>query len=136
METKPQGTGGGQFLAEAIAAFPFNILVIETDNGSELKAAFDEACRKKKITHVWAEPSSQNQNAYVESSHSIDQKEFYEQALLPDGLEGFRLALRKMGARLQRCASPRFPQVFNPRINSSNLLKLKLNKRYRCLLTR
>jgi len=86
---------GKDFLLQAIHSFPFKIETIVTDNGSEFMGAFDRECRKLKIKHCWTEPCSPNQNAYVESSHSIDQKEFYETTLIPSGINGFNTALAK-----------------------------------------
>lgn len=83
------------FLKEIIQDFPFAIKTILTDNGSEFMAEFDEACKNKKITHYWTTPDSPNQNAYVESSHRIDQKEFYEVYSISPGIKGLNQALAK-----------------------------------------
>lgn len=82
-----------QFLEQVIGAFPFKIKAIVTDNGSEFKKEFDIACKTKKIPHYWTEPDTPNQNAFVESSHSIDEKEFYEISYIPEDLAGFNMAL-------------------------------------------
>jgi transposase InsO family protein len=82
-----------RFLLKVEGAFPFKIKAIVTDNGSEFLREFDLACEAHKIKHYWTEPSSPNQNAYVESSHRIDQKEFYDIRYIPDDLAGFNEAL-------------------------------------------
>ncbi len=86
---------GKLFLNEIINQFPFKIKTILTDNGSEFMAEFDEECCKRKITHYWTTPDSPNQNAYVESSHRIDQKEFYEVYFINSGVSGLNEALSK-----------------------------------------
>jgi len=86
---------GKDFLHEVQDAFPFKIQAILTDNGSEFKAEFDEECKKLGIPHYWTSPNSPDQNAFVESSHSIDQKEFYEVFYIEPSLSGFNLALKE-----------------------------------------
>jgi transposase InsO family protein len=77
------------FLKKVITSFPFAIDTIVTDNGSEFMADFDKECIELGIKHLWTAPSSPNQNAYVESSHCIDQKEFYEVQFIGSGVKGF-----------------------------------------------
>ncbi len=61
---------------------------------SEFKSKFDETCEELAIPHYWTTPNSPDQNAFVESSHSIDQKEFYEIAFIAPNLSGFNDALK------------------------------------------
>lgn len=86
---------GKDFLEKAIESFPFRIEAILTDNGSEFMGEFDERCKELGIKHYWTNPDSPNQNSYVESSHSIDEKEFYEIYYISCGLTGFNEALEK-----------------------------------------
>lgn len=86
---------GREFLRYIIKNMEFKIEAILTDNGSEFMAEFDDECRKLNIKHYWTTPESPNQNAYVESSHCIDQKEFYETRFIPLGVVGFNQALKK-----------------------------------------
>lgn len=86
---------GKEFLKEVIKSFPYRIKAILTDNGSEFQGEFDELCKSLVIPHYWTEARSPNQNAYVESSHCIDQKEFYEVYSIGLGLKGFNDALSK-----------------------------------------
>jgi len=81
------------FLEKVILAFPFKIRAIVTDNGSEFKKEFDLACTTKRIPHYWTDPDTPNQNAFVESSHSIDQAEFYDIRYVPEDIDGFNKAL-------------------------------------------
>ncbi|GBR77633.1 integrase rve super family [Candidatus Termititenax dinenymphae] len=85
----------GLFLDRVIREFPFRIKAIVTDNGSEFMREFDLACGINKIKHYWTTPDHPNQNAYVESSHRIDQKEFYDIRYIPDDIDGFNRALAK-----------------------------------------
>lgn len=86
---------GREFLRYIVKTFGFKIEAILTDNGSEFMAEFDEECKKLNIKHYWTTPETPNQNAYVESSHCIDQKEFYEIRFIPLGVIGFNQALEK-----------------------------------------
>lgn len=86
---------GKDFLLTVLKEVPFKIKNILTDNGSEFLAEFDEECKRQGIAHYWTNPSSPNQNAYVESSHCIDQKEFYEIYYIPIGLENFNKTLKE-----------------------------------------
>lgn len=86
---------GKDFLQKVVDNFPFKIDVILTDNGSEFMAEFDEECKRLGIKHYWTAPVSPDQNSYVESSHSIDEKEFYQVHYIACGLIGFNEALEK-----------------------------------------
>lgn len=81
------------FLDTVLKSFPFKVQAILTDNGSEFNKDFDQACQELQIKHYWTDSNSPNQNAYVESSHSIDQKEFYEVAYLGIGVSGMNESL-------------------------------------------
>ncbi len=91
--SRKTATCAKDFLGEVIKAFPFKIKAILTDNGSEFMADFDKECQRLGIAHYWTDPSSPNQNSYVESSHCIDQKEFYEVRFIGVGIKGFNEAL-------------------------------------------
>lgn len=84
---------GKDFLLEAIKNFPFKIKAILTDNGSEFSGEFDAECKRLGIPHYWTDPDSPDQNSYVESSHSIDEREFYQVYYIPCGVTGFNEAL-------------------------------------------
>ena len=86
---------GKDFLLTVIKSLPFKIEAVLTDNGSEFMGDFDEECKKFGIPHYWTNPDSPDQNSYVESSHSIDQKEFYEVYYISCGVSGFNAALQK-----------------------------------------
>lgn len=84
---------GKDFLQKVIYDFPFKIEAVLTDNGPEFMGEFDEECTRLGIKHYWTNPVSPDQNSFVESSHSIDEKEFYEVYYIPCGLTGFNEAL-------------------------------------------
>lgn len=84
-----------EFLSELIAAFPFQIKAIKTDNGSMftnrytgyLKStdplnprlhALDLECQRLGIVHYLIDPGKPAQNGKVERSHRSDQESFYD----------------------------------------------------------
>lgn len=77
--TKISSKAAEEFLLECLNCFPFGLSAVQTDNGSEFKGYFDQACKRLNITHYWIEPRSPKQNSYVERSHRTDQEEFYQQ---------------------------------------------------------
>jgi len=78
---------GADFLQECINNFGFAIKNIQTDNGSEFLGAFDKLCKKLNIPHYFIYPRHPKQNTYVETSHSADEKEFYQQGNISPLLE-------------------------------------------------
>lgn len=78
---------GRLFLREVVRSFPFRIVTIQTDNGSEFLGEFRKACKRLKIAHCFAYPKSPEQNALVERSHRTDDDEFYFLGNLGDNLE-------------------------------------------------
>jgi len=78
---------GADFLQECINNFGFAIKNIQTDNGSEFLKEFDKLCKKLNIPHYFIYPRHPKQNTYVETSHSADEKEFYQQGNISPLLE-------------------------------------------------
>lgn len=70
---------GAHFLEECINNFDFKIRNIQTDNGAEFLKEFDKLCNRLNIPHYFIYPRHPKQNCYVESSHSADEREFYQQ---------------------------------------------------------
>jgi len=70
---------GAHFLQICINNFDFEIKNIQTDNGSEFLGEFDKLCKQLNIPHYFIYPRHPKQNTYVETSHSADEKEFYQQ---------------------------------------------------------
>jgi transposase InsO family protein len=85
---------GKKFIKQIISEFGFDIHAILTDGGSEFHGDFDDMCKELNIPHYWTDPYSPEQNAYVESSHNTDQREFYNVYIIEPGLEGFRRSLK------------------------------------------
>jgi len=78
---------GADFLQECINNFGFAIKNIQTDNGSEFLKEFDKLCKELNIPHYFIYPRHPKQNTYVETSHSADEKEFYQQGNISPLLE-------------------------------------------------
>lgn len=78
---------GAHFLQECINDFDFEIKNIQTDNGSEFLGEFDKLCKKLNIPHYFIYPRHPKQNTYVETSHSADEREFYQQGNISPLLE-------------------------------------------------
>lgn len=68
---------GALFLERCMREFPFRILNIQTDNGSEFLKEFEKRCGELSIPHYFIYPRQKKQNAYVERSHGSDEQEFY-----------------------------------------------------------
>lgn len=84
---------GACFLQECINNFGFKIKNIQTDNGSEFLKEFDKLCQKLNIPHYFIYPRQPKQNTYVETSHSADEKEFYQQGNISSSLEVMQIKL-------------------------------------------
>ena len=65
-----------RFLAEVKAAFPFPLLNLNTDNGSEFLGFFDQACANS-LPHFFSYPHCPKHNGLIERSHKADDDEFY-----------------------------------------------------------
>ncbi len=78
---------GTDFLQECVNNFDFKIKNVQTDNGSEFLGEFDKLCKRLNIPHYFIYPRHPKQNTYVETSHSADEKEFYQQGNVSPLLE-------------------------------------------------
>jgi hypothetical protein len=85
---------GRTFLREVVRFMPFRIKRVQSDNGSEFLGNFRKECLQQKIRHYFSYPNSPEQNAFVESSHSTDEREFYSQVELPADTEKLRILLQ------------------------------------------
>ena len=70
---------GALFLKECIAAFPFLMQAVQTDNGAPFLKEFDKLCKQLNLPHYFTYPRQPKQNTYVEISHGADEREFYQQ---------------------------------------------------------
>lgn len=66
-----------QFLDYVCEKLPFNVDVIQTDNGSEFKSQFHWHVLDRGIQHAYIRPATPRLNGKVERSHRIDAEEFY-----------------------------------------------------------
>jgi len=62
---------------EAEAAFPFKIMGIQTDNGSENRGDFHQYLGAKGIAHYFIPKSSPNWDGAVERAHGVIDQEYY-----------------------------------------------------------
>ncbi|MBT9168499.1 MAG: hypothetical protein DDT19_01844 [Syntrophomonadaceae bacterium] len=84
---------GAHFLQECINNFDFEIKNVQTDNGPEFLKEFDKLCQKLNIPHYFIEPRHPKQNTYVETSHSADEREFYQQGNVSSLLEAMQIKI-------------------------------------------
>ena len=56
---------------------PFQLEVIQTDNGAEFQSRFHYHVLDRGIGHVYIKPATPRLNGKVERSHRIDNEEFY-----------------------------------------------------------
>lgn len=66
-----------EFLLQALERFPFEVLAIQTDNGSEFAHLFQRACEDAGIPHYLSYPRCPKQNAWVERVIRTTQDELY-----------------------------------------------------------
>jgi len=68
-----------QFADYVLEKLPFDVEVIQTDNGAEFQSAFHWHVLDRGISHVYIKPMTPRLNGKVERSHRIDGEEFYRQ---------------------------------------------------------
>ncbi len=66
-----------QFLDYVLEKLPFQVEVIQTDNGAEFQAGFHCHILDRGIHHTYIKPATPRLNGKVERSHRIDAEEFY-----------------------------------------------------------
>jgi transposase InsO family protein len=66
-----------QFLDHVLQKLPFQVDVIQTDNGSEFQTSFHWHVLDRGIRHTYIKPATPRLNGKVERSHRIDAEEFY-----------------------------------------------------------
>ena len=66
-----------QFIDYALEKLPFQVQLIQTDNGAEFGTSFHWHVLDKGIRHVYIKPATPRLNGKVERSHRIDDDEFY-----------------------------------------------------------
>ena len=68
---------------EAERTFPFSILGIQNDNGSENRGEFHQYLGTRGIAHYFIPKSSPNWDGAVERAHGVIDQEFYVNPLRP-----------------------------------------------------
>jgi putative transposase len=83
------------FLKQLLHIVPFEIVEIQTDNGSEFQKHFHEACTALNITHYHTYPRCPKMNAHIERFNRTISEEciVYHRALLRDDLHTFNQEL-------------------------------------------
>ena len=66
-----------QFADYVLEKLPFQVEVIQTDNGAEFQRAFHWHILDRGIDHTYIKPATPRLNGKVERSHRIDAEEFY-----------------------------------------------------------
>jgi transposase InsO family protein len=66
-----------RFLDYVLEKLPFQVEVIQTDNGAEFGSQFHYHVLDRGIGHVYIKPATPRLNGKVERSYRIDQEEFY-----------------------------------------------------------
>ncbi|MFG1755893.1 IS481 family transposase [Streptosporangium sandarakinum] len=86
-----------QFLDYVLSRLPFQVEVIQTDNGAEFQSAFHWHVLDKGIAHTYIKPRTPRLNGKVERSHRIDAEEFYSMldGVVIDDAEVFNDKLRE-----------------------------------------
>ena len=87
---------------------------IQVDGGSEFKAEFEEACRRKGILLFVLPPRSPKLNGRVERSNRTHDEEFYQVILPPDDLVHLRAQLLSQEQRYDTYRSHQAPGNLTP----------------------
>jgi transposase InsO family protein/transposase-like protein len=66
-----------QFLDYLLERLPFQVEIVQTDNGAEFQGSFHWHLLDRGIGHVYIKPATPRLNGKVERSHRIDNEEFY-----------------------------------------------------------
>ena len=67
------------FADYVLEKLPFEVVSIQTDNGSEFQSGFHWHLLDRGVRHVYIKPATPRLNGKVERSHRIDNEEFYRQ---------------------------------------------------------
>jgi transposase InsO family protein len=89
--TNHSSRSAADFLSKLRTVAPFDITEVQTDNGSEFAALFDDACKTSGITHFHTYPRTPKMNAHVERFNRTLSEDFirHHRAALRDDLHRF-----------------------------------------------
>jgi len=93
--TSHSSATAGDFLLRLLRRVPFEIVEIQTDNGSEFAKHFHGVCVLLNITHYHTYPRCPKMNAHIERFNRTISEEFvvYHRALLRDDMVTFNQTL-------------------------------------------
>lgn len=86
---------GAVFLDECRREFPFPISATQSDNGAPFQKDFEKRCKDLELPHFFTYPRHPKQNCYVESSHSADEREFYQQGNAYQNIQMMRIRIKE-----------------------------------------
>jgi len=84
---------GAEFLHRVVREFPFQVVAIQSDGGSEFLGAFRLTAQELGLRHYFNRPNYPQGNGRVERSFRTDEEEFYQVEELPADLGGLEAAL-------------------------------------------
>jgi transposase InsO family protein len=89
--TNHSSASAADFLGKLIAVAPFPVTEVQTDNGSEFAAEFEDACKRLRIVHFHTYPRSPKMNAHIERFNRTLSEDFIasHRLLLHDNLRAF-----------------------------------------------
>ncbi len=89
--TAHSSRSAADFLGKLKHVTPFDVTEVQTDNGSEFAALFEDACRASGITHFHTYPRSPKMNAHVERFNRTLSEDFirHHRGALRDDLTRF-----------------------------------------------
>jgi len=93
--TNHSSRSAADFLSKLRTVSPFDITEVQTDNGSEFAALFEDACTSAGITHFHTYPRTPKMNAHVERFNRTLSEDFirHHRAALRDDLARFNESL-------------------------------------------
>ena len=93
LATKLTSQQGAAFLRRLANDFPFPVVAIQSDGGSEFLKDFGAVVAELGLTHYFNRPNYPQGNGRVERSFRTDEEEFYQVEDLPADLGGLEAAL-------------------------------------------
>ena len=66
-----------EFIDYVLEKLPFQVQLVQTDNGAEFGTSFHWHVLDKGVRHLYIKPATPRLNGKVERSHRIDDDEFY-----------------------------------------------------------
>lgn len=76
--SRAPSTTAAAFLDTLLRRMPFPLRALQVDGGSEFAAAFEEACRQRRLRLFVLPPRSPKLNGHVERAQRTHREEFYE----------------------------------------------------------